>query len=141
MIRVAQADEPQGSLLPDLTPLLDVIFIVLVFLMFSANTVPMALPVDLPKAGAEQAEAVDKPKTVAVNLLNSGEPWAIDSVRYEQWDQFSDALLARREADPELSVVVAGDRDVPMEKLVQLLGFLQAQEWSAASIMMEKEQK
>ena len=138
MIRVTSDDTAQPSLLPDLTPLLDVIFIVMVFLMLSANVAPLALPVDLPTMGAEQAEIVDEPKTLAVNVFKDGGGWALDGKEFETWEQLSKALLAAHKADPEQSVVIAGDRHAPMERLVQLLSFLQQQQWPAASIQMEE---
>ena len=43
MIRLPER-APQASLLADLTPLLDVIFIVLVFFLLTANTPLLSLP-------------------------------------------------------------------------------------------------
>ncbi|MTI13623.1 ExbD/TolR family protein [Sansalvadorimonas verongulae] len=138
MIRIANDDTAQPSLLPDLTPMLDVIFIVMVFLMLSVNVAPLALPVDLPTMGAEQAEVVEEPNTLAVNVFNESGGWALDGKEFQSWEQLSQALLAAHKADPNQSVIIAGDRNAPMERLVQLLSFLQAQQWPAASIQMEK---
>ncbi|CAM3464340.1 ExbD/TolR family protein [Parendozoicomonas haliclonae] len=139
MIRVSDDSASQPSLLADLTPLLDVIFIVLVFLMLSANVAPLALPVDLPTQGAERAEAVEETKTVTVSLTNDGAGWGLEGKPYNSWEELSAELIAARAENPDLQVVIAGDRNVPMERLVQLLSFLQGQQWPAASILMEKE--
>ena len=138
MIRVSEDMSAQPSLLADLTPLLDVIFIVLVFLMLSANVAPLALPVDLPTEGAELAKTVATPKTLTVSLVRDPAQWGVDGKVIKSWDEVTAALIAARTKDPELQLVIAGDRNVPMERLVQLLSFLQGQKWSAASIMMEK---
>ncbi|WP_281648120.1 biopolymer transporter ExbD [Parendozoicomonas sp. Alg238-R29] len=137
MIRITGNTEATPSLLPDLTPLLDVIFIVMVFLMLSVNVAPLALPVDLPSLGAEEAEILEEPRTLGVNLFSDDRGWALDGKEYGSWEHLSGALLAAHQADPSLQVVIAGDKDVPMEKLVQLLSFLRRQQWPAASIMME----
>ena len=139
MIRVPENDDSQPSLLADLTPLLDVIFIVLVFLMLSANVAPLALPVDLPSMGAEQAEMLEDPQTLTVNLFRGQPAWGLDGQEFNSWAELSAAMLAERSDRPDVRVVVAGDRDVPMERLVQVLSFLQGQQWLAASILMENE--
>ncbi len=137
MISISHNDEPQGSLLPDLTPLLDVIFIVMVFLMFTANVAPNVLQVDLPEAGAEAAVTLQEPDTLAVNLMPGDEGWAIDGQRFSDWDAFASALKHRVASQPERPLMIAGDRNVPMERLVQLLAFLQQNNMTAAQIQME----
>ena len=139
MIQVADGTEGQPSLLADLTPLLDVIFIVMVFLMLSANVTPLALPVDLPSQGAERAEAVEETQTMTVSMLNGDIHWGLDGQEVANWDELVNELLAARGENPDLRVIIAGDRDVPMERLVQLLSFLQEEHWPAASILMEAE--
>ncbi len=139
MIRVSDDNSAQSSFLADLTPLLDVIFIVLVFLMLSSNTAPLALPVDLPTEGAELAKTVEAPKTLTVSLVHEPAEWGVDGEVMTQWPEVAAALRGARERDPELQLIIAGDRNVPMERLVQLLSFLQAHQWTAASIMMEQD--
>ncbi len=139
MIRVTDDDLGQASLLPDLTPLLDVIFIVMVFLMLSVNAIPVALPVDLPSLGVEQARAMDAPKVVSVNLLPDTPGWAIDGKEYSDWQEFSAELASLHKSEPDRPVMIAGDKSVPMERLVQILSFLQEHQWPAASIQMESD--
>ncbi len=139
MIRLPEDSDPQATLLPDLTPLLDVIFIVIVFLMFTANVAPLALPVDLPKQGADQAGAIKQEQPLSINLLSASPGWALDGQEYSSWETVRMELLKARAAQPDIGVVIAGDRSVPMERLVLVLSFLQSQNWPAASIMMESE--
>ena len=139
MIRVGGSDEEvSASLLPDLTPLLDVVFIVLVFLLFTANSVPLTLPVDLPETERAVSQQLDKPDAIGVNLFAEGASWALEGEKYDGWNEFSSALQQKVEAEPERAVVIAGDRAVPMEKLVQLMQFLQQNNIAAAQILMEE---
>ena len=138
MIRVADESSTQPSLLADLTPLLDIIFIVLVFLMLSANTPPLALPVELPTEGAERAEAVKQPETITVSLGKDGTDWGLEGKPYPSWQALQSALLAVHKESPDRQVVIAGDRQAPIGHLVQLLSFLQSVQWPAASILMEQ---
>ena len=64
MIRINDGEETGASFpAADLTPLLDVVFIVMVFLLFTANAQTLSLPVNLPEASREQAEVTHEPKT------------------------------------------------------------------------------
>ena len=54
-------DQSSGSFLPDLTSLLDVLFIVLVFFLLTANSAQLLLPIDLPAAASESLEPQKKP--------------------------------------------------------------------------------
>ncbi|MGY0219796.1 ExbD/TolR family protein [Endozoicomonadaceae bacterium StTr2] len=138
MIRVSSDDEITASLLPDLTPLLDVVFIVLVFLLFTANSVPLTLPVDLPETEKAVARQLDKPDAIGVNLLQGASAWALEGEEFSSWEAFSKALQQKVQAEPERAVVIAGDRQVPMEKLVQLMQFLQQNNIAAAQILMKE---
>ncbi|WP_461538744.1 ExbD/TolR family protein [Spongorhabdus nitratireducens] len=138
MIRVSSDDEITASLLPDLTPLLDVVFIVLVFLLFTANSVPLTLPVDLPETEKAVARQLDKPDAIGVNLQQGTSAWALEGEEFSSWEAFSKALQQKVQAEPERAVVIAGDRQVPMEKLVQLMQFLQQNNIAAAQILMKE---
>ncbi len=138
MIRIGSDEEVSASLLPDLTPLLDVVFIVLVFLLFTANSVPLTLPVDLPETERAVSQQLDKPDAIGVNLFAEGASWALEGEKYDSWEAFSTALQQKVQAEPERAVVIAGDRAVPMENLVQLMQFLQQNNIAAAQILMEE---
>ncbi len=137
MISRPRNDDFGSSLLPDLTPLLDVIFIVMVFLMLTANVAPQVLKVDLPKDSSASTETLTDPKTIGVNLLQGEKGWAIDGQTFDSWEAFSTTLKQQVAAVPNQPLMIAGDRSVPMERLVQLMIFLQNNNITAARIQME----
>ena len=75
MIRLSQAGAPSASLLPDLTPLLDVIFIVLVFFLLTAQQPLLELPLDLPKSDAALNDATLAPSERMVIMLDEQGAW------------------------------------------------------------------
>ena len=139
MISIQSAEETSASLpLPDLTPLLDVVFIVMVFLLFTANVQTLSLPVELPQATEAEAIVTDEPKTVTVSILAKGQPWALEEERFNDWSVFTDKLLGEVRAHPETTVLIAGDKEAPLGNLVKLMMFLGQHDIKAAQVLMEE---
>ena len=77
MISIGNEEDSGFSFGPDLTPLLDVVFIVMVFLLFTANAQTLSLPVNLPQATQQEASISNEPKTLTVSILDEEQAWAI----------------------------------------------------------------
>lgn len=138
MIRINDGEETSAAFpAADLTPLLDVVFIVMVFLLFTANAQTLSLPVNLPEASREQAEVTHEPKTLTVSILAENQPWAVGEERYDTFETFSAALLREVEVEPETVVLIAGDKEAPLGNLVELMMFLSEHEITAAQVLME----
>lgn len=140
MIRVNTIDESDASLsVADLTPLLDVVFIVMVFLLFTANVQTLSLPVNLPPASAQEAAPTTAPRTLTVSLLEKGEPYAIESDKFTDWEAFTQALITEVKKDPKTTVLIAGDETAPLGNLVKLMLFLSKHNIEAAQVLMESD--
>ena len=140
MIRINDIDETSASLsMADLTPLLDVVFIVMVFLLFTANVQTLSLPVELPQATTEEATLMTEPKTLTVSILAEGDPWAIEEQKYAHWEEFAPALLDRVNQAPDTTVLIAGDKEAPLGNLVELMMFFSQHKIAAAQVLMEQE--
>lgn len=134
MIQIPEmpADEPQG---PDLTAVLDILFILLVFFLLTANSVEQALTVALPSTEPEAAQPLDQERSLRVVIDTNA--WQVGERRVSDWQGARDALLAAIENDPDTRIVVQGAREAALERLVQLLGFLQSQGLSTANIQVQ----
>ena len=140
MIRISDIDETSASLsMADLTPLLDVVFIVMVFLLFTANVQTLSLPVELPQATAQEVSLTTEPKTLTVSILAEGEPWAIEEQKYAQWEAFATTLLEKVNQAPGTTVLIAGDKEAPLGSLVKLMMFFSQHNIAAAQVLMEQE--
>ncbi|WP_116474063.1 ExbD/TolR family protein [Zobellella maritima] len=140
---IARPDPAQSgwrALTPDITPLLDIIFIVLVFLMLTANIPLQSLEVDLPTTDNEALSSVQNDQAMTINLL-AGEPaWALQSKEYRDWDSFKPVLTDNLEALKQAELVLASDKEVTVDNMLKLLAFLQEHEIKATQILMEEGQ-
>ncbi len=140
MIRINDIDETSASLsMADLTPLLDVVFIVMVFLLFTANVQTLSLPVELPQATQQEVPLTTAPKTLTVSILEADEPWAIGEQKFDQWEVFATSLLEKVKEAPDTTVLIAGDKNAPLGNLVKLMMFLSQHKIEAAQVLMEQE--
>ncbi|NLN93057.1 MAG: biopolymer transporter ExbD [Candidatus Hydrogenedens sp.] len=111
----------------DMTPLIDVVFQLLIFFMVSSTfVVQSSVPIELPEAeGADQLES----KEMAITLVygtggpEDGGEIFINDVSITNWTQLTRALVDLRERDPEALVLIRPDARVPTERLVKVLGF------------------
>lgn len=138
MIRDRSAPE-SSSLGIDLTPLLDIIFIVLVFLLLTANVRIQSMDITLPEVADSTQPAQTVSESLTLHLFADAPYWALGEQKFTDWDAFSNAILTARAqphttgAQPE--IIIAADRDASTERLLNLLNFLQRQNIPAAQIL------
>jgi biopolymer transport protein ExbD len=106
----------------NITPLLDLAFVLLVIFIITTAPIVNDMELDLPTAAKQQKDPKPKSQYVAVDetgrmFLNRE---AIPSLALLQ-----DRLVQLREDDPDLNVVVRGDARTPYRLVVGVLSVLQ----------------
>lgn len=135
MIKVPQ-DNNRNGLTPDLTPLLDIIFIVMVFLMLTAAVKLDSLDVALPSTDSQAVAEVDK-QSITVNILKDEPYWAINGQTYIDWENFTLVLLEESKSTDK-PIVIGAEKTANIQSLVQLLGFLQENGIQATQLLIEE---
>jgi len=130
--------ESSPSVLPDMTALLDVIFILLVFMMLTANVAPHLLELDLPQTAAP-IESVE-PNAITLSISEEG-IFSIEQQRHENWLGFTLALKSQIQMQEQLhgnapQLLVAADKDVALNAFVKLAGWLSEQGHSVTEIIV-----
>ncbi len=125
---------------PDLTPMIDIIFIVMVFLLLTANVSVQTLNVDIPKTDeSSQLSTPDKP-VISIGILhNEEEKWALDGVKFSDWSAFTAELLKTHDTYPDKPFVIAADKKAEVESMLNLFAFMQKHKISATNIVMEEQ--
>ena len=124
------------DLMPDLTPLLDVMFMLIVFFLLTANAVPYALDVTLPEDSEAVTQAIEDPDMLSITLLPDERGWKINNAIYDTEKEFKVAL--KSQAQDNKQVVIIGDKEVSMQKLLSVMAFLRKHNIEAADIVMEQ---
>ncbi|TKE96189.1 biopolymer transporter ExbD [Vibrio kanaloae] len=135
MIKTPQSSYTQ-SLAPDLTPLLDIIFIVMVFLLLTASVKLESLEVELPSSDIKNVSEVHK-DSINVNILDHEPYWGINGQEYIDWENFKIALLEETGATNKKPITIGADKAANVENLVKLLSFLQENGIAATQLLTD----
>lgn len=137
VIRLADAQNAQANLLPDLTPLLDVIFIVLVFFLLTAQTSLLELPLDLAQSREPLAPAgTGAGERLQVQLAADGR-WRLDGAQQADFTELRGALQQAFAAPDKPGLDLALDRQAPLSAFLDLMALLQQQGIQDSRILLE----
>ncbi len=133
--------EQKASLTPDLTPLLDLVFIVMVFLLLTTNIQIKTMDVHIPQTEDNEVLSSLEKDVITVNILPGQEAgWAVQGNHYSDWALFSAELLSQIKAAPDKTLIIAADKTASVEAMLKLLAFLQKNQINATNIVMEDSQ-
>lgn len=137
MIRLPAAHGAQATLQPDLTPLLDVIFIVLVFFLLTAQTPLLELPLQLPQSREALATAhAGAGERLQVRLSAEGH-WRVNGMPQPDFDALRAALLQAFAGAGKPGLDLALDRQAPLSAFLDLMALLQQQGIQDSRILLE----
>ena len=104
----------------NITPLLDLAFVLLVIFIVTTAPAVNDLNISLPSAASRPKDAPSKVNYITVD--NSGKIF-LNTVEMTE-DQLLRTLVEFRKADPDLNVVVRGDHRIQYQKVVGVLDVL-----------------
>jgi len=104
-----------------MTPLIDVMLVLLVIFMITAPLMTSSLKLELPRSDAAQPSAA--PAFISVALSPAGELFLGDE-KIER-AALADRVSAAARANPELEVQLRADQAVPYGRVAELIGLLQ----------------
>src|SRR5262245_28516646 len=102
----------------NVTPLVDVMLVLLVIFMITAPLLQVGVPVDLPKTSAQQVGGKDEPLIVSVN---SKDEVFLGETKYELKD-LSEKLKAVHEEKPDQRVFIRGDKAINYGRMMEVMG-------------------
>ena len=102
----------------NVTPLVDVMLVLLIIFMVTAPLMTSGVSVDLPKTNAQQINSDSEPLTVSVNA--QGDIY----LQNEQIDlaNLVTKLQAIAQNNPDRRIFVRGDKDLPYGRIMQVMG-------------------
>ena len=114
-MQVQAEDKPYDDI--NITPMLDLAYVLLVIFIIMTTAAVQGVKVDLPKASSAQNLAV--PKTKVVALTKEGQI-LLDAIPVSL-PELERKLRDMKAITPDLPVILKGDRTVQYEKIMQVL--------------------
>ena len=105
----------------NMTPLIDVMLVLLVIFLITAPLMVSAVKVDLPKSATGVAAAA--PKFIGIAIDRTGQVFVQD--KPQELAAVAKALQAAAKANPETEVQLRADASVPYGRVVEVMGLAQ----------------
>lgn len=122
----------------NITPLLDLAFVLLIIFMITTPLLENSVNLVVPSSGEKnqpvntaQVQTISIDRDEAIRLNN--QPVDLDSL--------STQLIEIKRVNPDVAVVIRPDRDLPVQKLVNLMDALQRAEITKVGIATKAEAK
>jgi biopolymer transport protein ExbD len=117
----------------NVTPMVDVMLVLLVIFMATAPLLSVAVPLDLPKSQA--AHLAEPKKPIILSLDRNGGAFLGDA-RVAEGD-LAARLAALATQDPTRLVYVRGDRTITYERLMDVLGLVSRAGFAKVSLLAD----
>lgn len=132
------AGGPSGGLSNDInvTPMIDVLLVLLVIFMVAAPLLTVGVPVDLPQT---QAPAINQPQEPLVITVNAQGQMFLQNDAVAD-DQLIPRLQAITKANPNADIYVRGDQHINYGRVMQIMGMVSAAGFEKVSLITEPTQ-
>ena len=117
----------------NVTPLVDVMLVLLIIFMVAAPLMTVGVPVQLPKTAAAKVSQPKQPVVVSIDA--QGQPF-LDKEPLAP-ETMMPRLRQLASADPTQVVLVRGDRAVPYGRIVEIMGQISAAGFSKVSLIAQ----
>ena len=132
-------DNAFQDLAPDLTPMIDILFILLVFFMLAAGMVFQSLELELPSSVSEELPLMKAPAHIMLEIRRDG--YALNGEKIGSFDALKAAVPKLVNAKPKHELVIASDKNVVIDRMLKVMAFLQTQNIQTANILMLDERQ
>jgi biopolymer transport protein ExbD len=117
-MQVQSEEKPYDDI--NITPMLDLAYVLLVIFIIMTTASVQGLKVNLPKASA--APSLAKPQTKAITVTNEGKIF-LDTIPVTL-DELAQRLTQQKAQTPDFPVVVRGDSQTQYQKIMDVLDLL-----------------
>lgn len=117
----------------NVTPLVDVMLVLLVIFMITAPMMTVGVPVDLPKTQAAQINDQDEPLIISVD--------ATGKMYLQETEMLLEEAVSRLRAitgnNPNAKIYVRGDKNLAYGQIMEIMGGIAASGFSKVSLIAE----
>jgi biopolymer transport protein ExbD len=118
----------------NVTPMLDLAYVLLVIFIIMTTATVQGIKVDLPKASS--APSLAKPKTKAISIAADGTVY-LDTFPVSM-SELENLLRNYKAADPDLPVIIKADSQIPYQNVVDVLDLMGRLEITQLGLVTKK---
>ncbi len=129
--RRGSAFKPMAEI--NVTPMVDVMLVLLIIFMVTAPLLTVGIPVNLPQTRAEPLSNPDEPIVVTINDKGA--------IYLQETTIGDDALVARLQAitenKPDTKIFVRGDRKIDYGRVMQVMGMIKSAGFTQVALVVD----
>ena len=118
----------------NVTPMVDVMLVLLVIFMVTAPLLTVGVPVDLPQA---KAPAITEPKEPLVISIDQQGKIYLQNTELDSDDQLAPKLTAITQNNPDATIYVRGDRSIDYGRILEVMGLVSEAGFNKVSLIAE----
>ena len=118
----------------NVTPMVDVMLVLLIVFMVAAPLLTVGVQVDLPKTKAAAIQGEDEPLTVSIN--NEGRIFLQETPL--DVNTLVPRLLAITGNNPDIRIFVRGDKNIPYGRVMQVMGVINGAGFSKVALITDR---
>ena len=118
----------------NVTPMVDVMLVLLVIFMVTAPLLTVGVPVNLPQTAAP---AITEPKEPLVITVNAQGKIYLQDTALANDDELAPKLLAITNRNPDASIYVRGDRSIDYGRILEVMGLVSSAGFNKVSLVAE----
>jgi biopolymer transport protein TolR len=118
----------------NVTPMVDVMLVLLVVFMVTAPLLTVGVPVDLPQT---KAPTISEPKEPLVISIDAEGRIYLQNTAMDKVDQVVPRLQAITGNNPDASIYVRGDRSVNYGRVLEVMGLISSAGFTKVSLIAE----
>lgn len=124
----------------NMTPMIDVVFTIIAFMMILINSPMRVLDMDLPKVEEAALVQADAQKSIQLSVVQDSKIWKInDGPNLGRAEVLAKLTDLKSVADNPLSIVVSIDKNAPVQRMIDTLDILQTSKISNVKILLSSE--
>jgi biopolymer transport protein TolR len=118
----------------NVTPMVDVMLVLLVIFMVTAPLLTVGVPVDLPQT---KAPAITEPKEPLVITIDQAGKIYLQNAALDNDDELAPKLTAITQNNPDAIIYVRGDKQVNYGRIMEVMGFVSSAGFNKVSLIAE----
>jgi len=118
----------------NVTPMVDVMLVLLVIFMVTAPLLTVGVPVDLPQA---KAPAITEPKEPLVITVDQQGKLYLQNAALDNDEELAPKLEAITQNNPDATIYVRGDRTINYGRILEVMGLVAGAGFTKVSLIAE----
>lgn len=137
MISLKNTNKEAGAIwsIPDLSSMLDIFFILLFFLMMIVGSIFQTLEIKLPQSLSADLPPLKEEKKIVLEI--GAKSYALNGHKFSDFSELKSRFPSLLKAKPDHKLLIAGEKSISIERLLQVLSYLQSQNIALANIVMQ----